>query len=211
MILLHKNKLWPRLTSTLPFHRHLAIINGFNFSLRRPNTKTFPNVYASNLDNHSNTTPSTMMMDFQKHPPQPIHHSHPSAILGATHDPRLVAPPPPRAYAPPPPPSARAYYDAYNRREHEMPRAVPVYHYPTTTAASIPASSASYAHESVSTSYRTESNGYHVSQANPSSMRKHTLDGGLKESNNRHNFSYNVNQLNNHDRRMVYREGRKHV
>lgn len=40
-------------------------------------------------------------------------------------------------------------------------------------------------------------------------MRKHTQDGGLKESNNRHNYSYNVNQLNNHDRRMVYREGRK--
>ncbi|OGM45437.1 hypothetical protein ABOM_006333 [Aspergillus bombycis] len=149
-----------------------------------------------------------MMMDFQKHPSHPIYHAHPSAILGASHDPRLIAPPPPRAYAPPPPPpSARVYYDAYNRREHEMPRAVPVYHYPTTAAPSMPAASASYAHESVSAPYRPESNGYHVSQANPGSMRKHTLDGGLKESNNRHNYSYNVNQLNNHDRRMVYREG----
>ncbi|KAE8131168.1 hypothetical protein BDV38DRAFT_265166 [Aspergillus pseudotamarii] len=148
-----------------------------------------------------------MMMDFQKHPPQPIYHSHPSTILGTSHDPRLIAPPPPRAYAPPPP-SARVYYDTYNRREPEMPP-VPVYHYPITTATSIPASSAPYTNESVPASYRTESNGYHVSQANPSSMGKHTQDGGIKESNDRHNYSYNVNQHNNHDRRMVYREGRK--
>jgi hypothetical protein len=150
-----------------------------------------------------------MMMDFQKYPPHPIYHSHPSAIMGASHDPRIIAPPPPRAYAPPPPPSARVYYDAYNRRENEIPRAVPVYHYPTTTAPLIPASSASYAHESVPASFRTDSNGYHVSQTNPDTLKKHTLDGSLKDSNNRLNYSHNINQLSNLDRRMVHHEGRQ--
>ncbi|KAE8393578.1 hypothetical protein BDV23DRAFT_148791 [Aspergillus alliaceus] len=150
-----------------------------------------------------------MMMDFQKHPPHPIYHSHPSSVLGASHDPRIVAPPPPRAYAPQPPTSARVYYDAYNRRENEMPRAVPAYHYPTATAPSIPPSSVSYAHESISASDRTDNNGYHISQPHPGSMKKHTLDGGLKESYNHHNYSLNINQLSSYDRRMVYREGRK--
>ncbi|RAL17760.1 uncharacterized protein BO97DRAFT_14176 [Aspergillus homomorphus CBS 101889] len=154
-----------------------------------------------------------MMMDFQKHHPQPPYHPHPSLLGPAAHDPRAAPPAPPaaRAYGPPRPPSPRPYYDMLQRRESEMPRSAattPGYNYPTPSSAPAPVPSVAYAHEPAYASLRTDTTGYHLAPTGHGSSKKHNLPTGQRDSDNRHDPPYDHNYLNHPDRRMMYREGR---
>ena len=153
----------------------------------------------------------TMMMDFQKHHPHHPYHPHPSLLGVVAHDPRVAPPAPPtRAYGPPHPPSPRMFYDPYHRREPEMPRSgvTPTYSYPTPSSAPASVPSVSYAHENAYASFRTDSNGYHITSANHGSLKEQNLPGNNLDHDSRQDPNHNPNYLHKQDRRMVYREGR---